>query len=308
MQAQDGRSTLSAAALQRGAATWLATGISIEEMQISIAIDVRGLGCHPSDMQKLQVARRRDKLQQHIDRFLSAATNFLGSSFDSDDMTDPGLVDGLGEDDYSDIEDHVPSPSESPTDFKPECFILPLPSNLGTDKCKDLGLTNVINDEVALRVGQANDALHAIRVNLAYKAVIFRNSMRLAKSQAGTTRAWSQVRSVERVVSYNARIYSKCRQQLVKLGADKLLEKYQPLIKADLKASSAVADPNARGQRNSILPWFWTLDIQGDSTSSDWMTECKIRLLSAGRLLTNLLPCSLSHSLAPPQSPSTALG
>ncbi|KAG2099270.1 uncharacterized protein F5147DRAFT_582692, partial [Suillus discolor] len=34
-----------------------------------------------------------------------------------------------------------------------------------------------------------------------------------------------------------------------------------------------VADPNARGQRNATLPWFWSLDVQGDSVSSDWMNE-----------------------------------
>ncbi|KAG2345169.1 hypothetical protein BDR05DRAFT_881134, partial [Suillus weaverae] len=27
------------------------------------------------------------------------------------------------------------------------------------------------------------------------------------------------------------------------------------------------------GQRNSTLPWFWSLDVQGDSVSNDWMNE-----------------------------------
>ncbi|KAG2030892.1 hypothetical protein BDR03DRAFT_877264, partial [Suillus americanus] len=49
--------------------------------------------------------------------------------------------------------------------------------------------------------------------------------------------------------------------------------KYLPLKKEDLKASSAVADPNAHGQRDTTLPWFWSLDVQGDTSGNDWMTE-----------------------------------
>ncbi|KAG2741857.1 hypothetical protein P692DRAFT_201673375, partial [Suillus brevipes Sb2] len=37
--------------------------------------------------------------------------------------------------------------------------------------------------------------------------------------------------------------------------------KYRELEKGDLKATLAVADPNARGQRNDTLPWFWSLDL-----------------------------------------------
>ncbi|KAG2071133.1 hypothetical protein BDR04DRAFT_984461, partial [Suillus decipiens] len=49
--------------------------------------------------------------------------------------------------------------------------------------------------------------------------------------------------------------------------------KFQPLEKANLKATMVVADPNAHGQRNSKLAWFWSIDVQGDSTSNDWMNE-----------------------------------
>ncbi|KAG1730990.1 uncharacterized protein EDB91DRAFT_1252435 [Suillus paluster] len=51
------------------------------------------------------------------------------------------------------------------------------------------------------------------------------------------------------------------------------MPKYLPLKKEDLKASSAVADPNARGQRDTTLSWFWSLDVQGDTSGNDWMTE-----------------------------------
>jgi hypothetical protein len=82
---------------------------------------------------------------------------------------------------------------------------------------------------------------------------------------------------VEIAVNLNASIYSKCRSQLAKLPDHELLKKYLPLKKEHLKASSAIADPNARGQRDTTLAWFWSLDVQGDSSGNDWMTECEYR-------------------------------
>jgi len=148
---------------------------------------------------------------------------------------------------YSDVEDDDDSPDieYGTSEFQPELRVIPLPSNLDLAKCKELGLTDLMKEETTLREGQANDALHAIRVHLGDKAVIFQNTIWLAKSQASTTRAWMQVRSVEAAVNLNATIYSKCRSQLAKPPDHDLLKKYLPLKKKDLKASSAVADPNA---------------------------------------------------------------
>ena len=83
--------------------------------------------------------------------------------------------------------------------------------------------------------------------------------------------------SVDRAVCINASIYTKCRTQLAKLGADdELLERYRPLLKEHLKVSTAIADPNARGQRNNTLAWFWSMDVVGDSQNSDWLNECEL--------------------------------
>jgi hypothetical protein len=111
---------------------------------------------------------------------------------------------------------------------------------------------------------------------------------------------------VETAVNVNASIYSKCRSQLAKLPGHDLLTKYLPLLKEDLKASSAVADPNARGQRDSTLPWFWSLDVQGDTFGNDWMTECESdqQLMSAGR---SDFAMSLSGELASDQIPLRSL-
>ncbi|KAG1837563.1 hypothetical protein DFJ58DRAFT_846405 [Suillus subalutaceus] len=262
---------------QREAATWLATGLTIEESQVSLSRDVKRLGRHPTDSQLLRVARLRDKLQTRITGFLEMAPTYLGFEVDADEPDSPvDRVHNSLDEDYSDLDDrdHNPDPEiHHASIFQPELTIIPLPSNLGMVRCKELGLTDLMKEETALHEGQANDALHAIRVHLGDKAIIFRNTVRSAKSQASSTRAWTQVRSVEKAVNLNARIYSKCRLQLVKLPDHDLLKKYLPLKKEHLKASAAVADPNARGQRDATLAWFWCMDVQGDTSGNDWMTE-----------------------------------
>jgi hypothetical protein len=263
---------------RRGAATWLAAGITIEESQIALSLDVKRLGKNPTDTQLLKVARLRDKLHTQIISFVDLAPTYLGIAHDTIDQDSPGDLN----DEYENYSEDEHTGSYAPADianhaaeFQPELIVVPLPSNLGPVKCSEFGLTDLMKGEVALREGQANDALHAIRVNLGDKAVIFRNTVRPSKSQASSTRAWTQVRSVEQAVNLNASIYSKCRSQLAKLPDHDLLRKYLPLKKEHLKASSAVADPNARGQRDSTLPWFWSLDVQGDTSGNDWMTECQ---------------------------------
>ncbi|KAG2341715.1 hypothetical protein BDR05DRAFT_887723, partial [Suillus weaverae] len=67
--------------------------------------------------------------------------------------------------------------------------------------------------------------------------------------------------------------YTKCRAQLKNLQVHGLLEKYLQMDKSHLKATLAVAEPNAHGQHNATLPWFWSLDVQDDSISSNWMNE-----------------------------------
>lgn len=265
----------------RGASTWLASGITLEEVQVALLIDVKRLGNRPTDVQKLAVARRRDKLQGQIDDFVRAAMTYLGDEFDDYDQLDlmTVMLDAAELDSAASSSDDSDRPEDvdrydRPVEFTPETVVIPLPSNIGIERCAEWGVTDLVLQEISLREGQANDALHAIRVNLADKAVLFRTTIRSAKSQARSTRAWARVHSVDRILHFNVQIYSKCRRQLVHLGADDLLTKFRPLEKADLKATTVVADPNARGQRNSTLAWFWSIDVQGDSTSNDWMNEC----------------------------------
>ncbi|KAG1889757.1 uncharacterized protein F5891DRAFT_987250 [Suillus fuscotomentosus] len=147
--------------LQRGAATWIASGITIEEMQIVLTMDTRRLGRHPTETQTLDICRRST-----IDEFTMVAATHLGEGFDIDDeirdlhldfMDDDSEDEGInGSDTESEPEAHGRRLRDL---FYPEKTVIPLPSNFGVARCAELGVEHLIGQEIALREGQANDAL-----------------------------------------------------------------------------------------------------------------------------------------------------
>ncbi|KAG2047682.1 hypothetical protein BDR06DRAFT_1013626 [Suillus hirtellus] len=187
-----------------------------------------------------------------------AATHF-GEGFDIDDeirdlhldfMDDDSEDEGInGSDTESEPEAHGCQLRDL---FYPEKTVIPLPSNFGVAHCAELGVEHLIGQEIALWEGQANDALQAIRMHLADKAVLFRTAMHPVKSQAKSTRAWMQVHSVERVIRLNTMIYMKCRAQLGNLDTHGLLKKYLRMEKCHLKTTAAMADSNAGGSEMQL--------------------------------------------------------
>ncbi|EDQ99435.1 uncharacterized protein LACBIDRAFT_316485 [Laccaria bicolor S238N-H82] len=48
---------------------------------------------------------------------------------------------------------------------------------------------------------------------------------------------------------------------------------YKPLLKEEMKANTAVADPNARGQSRAKPAWFWSSNLAGDMQDNERMVE-----------------------------------
>ncbi|KAG1723311.1 uncharacterized protein EDB91DRAFT_1087858, partial [Suillus paluster] len=246
-----------AAPSHRSVATWISMGLAIEEAQIALLIEVRRIGKRTTETQRLDITRQRDRLQGQIDAFTRIAVTHLGEGFDADDNPDDLNVDIL--DDLDDDPEDFIRTSDTWTN-SPELTVIPLPSNLRVDRCKHCMAEDLILLELSLREGQVNDALHNLKIHLCNKAILFRTTVRQAKSQALKIQAWSQVMSVQQAVSLHASIYTKTRKQMIKLelGQDQL-QKYKPLLREQLKVSMAVGDPNAQGQRNESLAWFWSI-------------------------------------------------
>ena len=151
-----------------------------------------------------------------------------------------------------------------------------LPSTLGTEVCVQRGLQQLADQELQLRQGQANDALHLIRLSLGYKSFLFRKSVRVADSHREKLRSWGEVGAVEKSVKHQARVYSTARQAMIKLGARReIMDRYRVLKREDLKVSTALIHPNAHGLAGASLSWIWGADVGGDPQSAEWMDECK---------------------------------
>ncbi|KAG1784423.1 uncharacterized protein HD556DRAFT_1427833 [Suillus plorans] len=242
-----------AAPSRRSVATWISTGLAIEEAQIALLIEVRRIGRRSTETQRLDIARQRDRLQGQIDGFARSALTHLGEGFDADD------------------EPEDLNTSHTWTN-SPELTVIPLPSNLGVDRCRRCMAEDLIPLEMSLREGQANDALHNLRIYLCNKAILFRTTVRQAKSQALKTRAWSQVTSVQQAVSLHASIYTKTRKQIMKLepGQDQL-QKYKPLLQRATQNQHC-------SQRNESLAWFWSVEVDLGGPDQSWNEECEFLL------------------------------
>lgn len=162
----------------------------------------------------------------------------------------------------------------------PEQLALTLPSTLGHERCVQVEVTHLGQMELKLRQGQANDTLHQIRIAVGQKSFLFRENVRKAKSQQTKTRAWAQVTTVDNNLRQYARIYVQARKAMVSLGAaPELLARFQELRHADLKVSTAISEPNARGQSKEKMAWFFTMDQRKDIAGSKWMEECKSNIV-----------------------------
>lgn len=154
----------------------------------------------------------------------------------------------------------------------PERSIIFVPSAFG-----HLQASQFLEQEQSLRIGQANDALQGLRLALSQKAFLFREGLRNATSKVKRNRSWDQIHAIDSTARHHARVYTLARKRLLSLEtpAD-IMASYQQLGKEDLKITSVTIDPSQRGQRNASLPWFWTIDVQGDIGGSNGMEECKL--------------------------------
>ncbi|KAG9309137.1 hypothetical protein JVU11DRAFT_10845 [Chiua virens] len=170
--------------LLQGAPTWLSQGLQIEEAMIILRRDTKVV----------------DRLSSSIQKFLSDAPQFLGDA----------LIDVENEAEDSDVEsadgDEVVEDSSIPPI---PLLTLPLPSTLGHAACVEYGIGDLAHQELSLRMGQANDALHAIHLALVDKAILFHNDVCHASGNVSRSCAWGKVKSVDTVLCKYTTIYKK---------------------------------------------------------------------------------------------------
>jgi hypothetical protein len=112
--------------------------------------------------------------------------------------------------------------------------------------------------EVGLRVSQAKRCLHALQEIIADKSFQYLHVIRKAPRQAIRTRSRNNIKKLNDQLTYYSRVYSRCRSALLRLGADKeTMQVFQVLRKEDLKASTALVNPNVPGSSKVHVSWLW---------------------------------------------------
>ncbi|KAG5634201.1 hypothetical protein H0H81_002915, partial [Sphagnurus paluster] len=159
-------------------------------------------------------------------------------------------------------------------DRLPESRSILLPSNMSKQDRKAFGLNSLRKKELALRQGQANEALQAIRIGIGEKSFRFRNNFRPANSKGLKTRAWTLINNAGKKLQQHRLLYRQARQAMILLGADHLTrETYKDLTTDDMKTSTAVQQTNASGQRNAELSWIWRMEGIFDGDEDAFVTE-----------------------------------
>lgn len=272
---------------------WCRLALSVEERQIDIQDRVRRLGKEPRENDRQEVQRSREILIAELSQVFTlerkavAALSQTAISHTEDD--DSGTFDNL--DDEIDGENAVSGlPSSSMNQLSasstqtaqpsaasvlpspPERQLISMPSNCLTDH----PLRAI---ELSLRIHQAERYLNALREAIAEKSFNYSHVMRDAPKKVVRTRARAVISKLNDRISVYSRIYNRCRVALVRLGANqRILDQFQILKREDVKASTAILDPNRPGASSIRLSWIWQSSVHSQNQSPDSVRECMLFL------------------------------
>ncbi|KAH9170154.1 hypothetical protein EDB89DRAFT_1908022 [Lactarius sanguifluus] len=272
---------------RKGHVAWLASGLRIQETQLSLQALVRKIRTLPTPDQQMDITLKCARLQERIDTFQKQTANFIHASADGDDDSweddyKSEVYTGVEFDGIDEEEDdqHTLSTSGhgqmklSGGSVDAEHLLLHLPSHLGHNWCNTNAAKDLAKVELDLRQGQLNDSLHHIRIALGHKSYLFRNNVHPAHTQRLKTHAWAEVHAAESMLQHHARVYMCAQQAIVDLGASTfLLDRYKVLTRQDLSVKTSIIAPEVCGQQNKSLPWFWTMDVRRDADVREWMED-----------------------------------
>ncbi|KAI6102125.1 hypothetical protein F5141DRAFT_1065637 [Pisolithus sp. B1] len=263
--------TSAASGMHHRAASWLTRRLVIKEAEVALSISRKALGPNPSDLKRLVITRHADRVTAEQKTFIMDGRIYLqmDTALDDSEESDRNheaasqniFVDDNTSSNGGNSDCSADDMQDTDTFMDPTSPTLPLPSNLGANRCHNIGIHQLAEMELELHIAQANDALHGLHLALADKAVIFRGVVRSATNYSMRTWAWQMVHSIDGTA-------------MIALGAKpEILEQYQELQKSHLTTSTAAFTQGVHDHQASQLPRFWSIDIPRDTSSKSWLTE-----------------------------------
>lgn len=132
-----------------------------------------------------------------------------------------------------------------------EVQVIPLPSNGNIGTAFD-------HVEVTHRASHCDRHLSRLRELISEKSFQYSHVIRGSPRKGVNTRSRAEVKKLNVQISIHCRMYTQCRSRLIRLGADPIiLFRFQELSKDDVKASSALVNPNEPGSTQLKLSWIW---------------------------------------------------
>lgn len=189
-----------------------------------------------------------------------------------------------------DFDDEAPAAAAAPTprhtnltgldesELPVEEQVLFIPSNGNVTPCND-------NLELTFRKNQANAHLNQLRELIAEKSFQYSDVIRKAPRKGVRTRSRGTIKGINTQISLHCQVYTHCRSRLIDLHADTpTLQQFRELKKEDIKASTAILNPNVAGSTTLQLSWIWQdtrrhiLPVDADIIATDAATilECML--------------------------------
>jgi hypothetical protein len=251
---------------------------SIDVGRLEINQFLSRIGKHPTAENVSSLAKQRDRLVQSLAKFNVDSRKYLGLEVYNECI---GEVEAAGEGngtlsaEFEPCWDPIDPPDLMQATTRPETLVIALPSALPEKSVYRQPLARLMQMEMELRRGHANDCLGSIRRTIGQEAFEYKKVLRPAHDKIHQTRARTSIQNIHRGLVLQARIYKRTREAMIKLGIESEVveELYKTLTAEDIKTSSAINNPNIAGSSRTKLSWIWTLH-QGVQTNDNHLTEC----------------------------------
>jgi len=260
--------------------------------RLQLAVEARQVKKDKRDEAQIALPQKCQALEVWIEEYHEKAEWYLPPKA-VDDIRHPGdnVDDGWIDNEWKDIVDNRMEIPDAPFSFSfPLLSILIemvhdtkkkvifLPSTIGCKRCAKLGLQSLIKKEIALRKGQVNNSLQAIRLAIGEKSFQFCKQLWLAASKKKKTCSWDRIHIIGKQLQHHCLIYWQAHHALSRLGVlqETLETEFRELTDDDLQTSSAIMEPNAQEQRKKELSWIWQRTSMRISNQTTLMNECTL--------------------------------